>query len=578
MGSARNKRTRAASVAPPASGFRWWHYALAVAAFVYLAFQVYAPTLESPFLFDDQYLPFALPYFGENPLRLWIGGVRPALMFGFWLNYQIAGQDTFWYHVVNVLFHVFNAGLVFLIVRKLLQLAGETRESSLVALFAAALFLLHPVQTESVSYVASRSENQSTAFYYGAAAVFLYRRQQAIGWRRTGLVLLLFLLAIATKEHAITLPALLLLTDYFWNPGFSFQGIRRNWRLYVSVIAGGLVAGNYILSRIGDTAAAEAGFGLKGVAWYQYLFTQFEVFFIYLRLFVLPANLTVDYDHAFVRSVFELSGIFWLVILLATLALAWIYRRRYPLAAFGLFAVVLLLAPTSSILPIRDPIAERRMYLPMIGYLLIVVEFLRRFRLRRLALLAGMGAILVMAAAATYARNQVWSGPVPFWEDAAKKAPNKRRPRFQLAFAYYEAGRCGDAVREYGEVARIEPPNYELLVDWALAYDCLQQFDEAVDKLRQAAALEPRAHVYSLIGMVYAKQARWDQALEALGKAEELDPRFAMTFVYRANAYLARGRPDLAATEFERALAIEPQNQMAHEGLVKARRMRGAPR
>jgi tetratricopeptide (TPR) repeat protein len=392
------------------------------------------------------------------------------------------------------------------------------------------------------------------------------------------LIFVLFACAISTKEHAVSLPALLLLTDYFWNPGFTFQGIRKNWRLYVPMLVGATALASVVAYRVMGSALS-AGFAMKDVKWYEYLFTQFGVFFVYLRLYVLPVKQNADYDYPFARSLFDHAAIIWLVVFLVCLGAAWHYRRRYPLAAYGLFTVVLLLAPTSSILPIKDPIAERRMYLPMIGYLWLTFEGLRRIRARPAAMTLWLGAILLVAAAAAYGRNRVWSGAIPLWEDTVSKSPNKRRARFQLAFAYYEAGRCADAVREYAVTARLEPADYDLLADWALAYDCLRQHDQALAKLREAAALQPTAHAYALMGMIFAKQAHWAAALEAFATAEKTDPGFAMTYVYRGNVYLQTGRPAAAIIEFQRALSLEPENPHAHAGLVSAQTLlQQAPR
>jgi tetratricopeptide (TPR) repeat protein len=206
----------------------------------------------------------------------------------------------------------------------------------------------------------------------------------------------------------------------------------------------------------------------------------------------------------------------------------------------------------------------------MIGFIIAAFEVLRRLRIGAAALVAALGAILAAAGVASYQRNQVWTSAIALWEDTVKKSPAKRRPRFQLAFAYYEANRCADAVREFGRTAEIAPPDYDHLVDWALSYDCLGHHGEALAKLRQAAALQPGAHAQSLIGMIYAKQSHWGQALEALALAEKLNPGFAMTYVYRGNIYLQTGRPAIALPEFERALAVEPQNPLALSGLATA--------
>ncbi|MCL4401576.1 MAG: hypothetical protein M1436_02780, partial [Acidobacteria bacterium] len=218
-----------------AGGIRWWHWALALAGALIAVLEAYGPALRGPFVFDDQYLPFTDPALADQPLHNWFVGVRPLLMFSFWANFRISQLHPLSYHLFNVLFHFITAVLVFLIGRRLLGWAGTkdaTRE--ILAAFAGGLFLLHPVQTESVAYVASRSEALSVMFFYAAFALFLYRRSSAVSWPVAAGVLLLFGAAATTKEHTAVLPALLLLTDWFWapEPGFSpIQRIRRNWRL-----------------------------------------------------------------------------------------------------------------------------------------------------------------------------------------------------------------------------------------------------------------------------------------------------------------------------------------------------------
>ena len=149
MPEARAKAKRRAKAVVPArkQGSRWWIYALAAAAALYLAFQIYAPALNGPFVFDDTELPYHVPNF-SNDLGAWISGVRPLLMFTYWINYQLS-SETFYYHVFNVIFHVLNSFLLFFIVRKLLsgsapRLPERGLDANLLAGFAAAVFLLHP--------------------------------------------------------------------------------------------------------------------------------------------------------------------------------------------------------------------------------------------------------------------------------------------------------------------------------------------------------------------------------------------------------------------------------------------------
>ena len=547
----------------------YWPYALGFFVALALAFEVYGPSLNGPFLFDDQYLPYDIPNFTVDSLRAWMMGVRPVLMFSYWLNYELSGFQTLSYHAFNVYFHAMNCVLVFFIVRKVLDLANVDRgRREVLAAFAGALFLLHPVNSESVGYVASRSENLSVLFFFSAFALFLYRRSVQVTWVSAALVLGLFALAALTKEHTIVLPALLLLTDYFWTTPFSFAGIRRNWKLYVPVTMGTVLVGVYLARKLRHSPSA--GFGMKDLSWYQYFFTQCRAFWLYIRLFLFPAGLTIDYDFPISQTILDHGAIVGLIAILLAAGAAFYFRRRYPLAAYGFFAFLILMAPTSSFVPIKDPVAERRLYLPMIGLLFFVLEFLRRAPVEQPKWIAALGAVVIIAGVATYNRNFVWSDKVMLWEDTVAKSPDKFRVQFQLAQAYYEQGACEKALPHYERAAQLNPKDDALFIDWGLGYDCLNQPDQAIAKFQQAAAIKPTAHAYSQIGMIYGKQGRSAEALEALAIAEKLDPRFEMTYVNRGDVHLLAGDAAAAVQDFRQALALNPRNEKASHDLAMA--------
>ncbi len=550
---------------------RFWYYAAGIVAALFVAFEVYGPAIYGPFLFDDRYLPFFVPGFAGAPLKAWIAGVRPLLMFTFWLNFQIGQTEPYWYHVFNVVFHLGNAVLIWLIVERILEWAGVDRgKRRILGLFSGALFLVHPIQTESVAYVASRSENLSVLLFNAALALFVYRRQLAVGWGLAAGILILFLSACVTKEHAAVLPVLLLLTDYYWNPGFTLEGIRRNWKLYMPMAAGGALAAISVWRLL--ATAPTAGFGMKDLTWYEYFFSQCRAIWVYVRMFVFPYGQNVDHQFAISRGIFDNGSAIGLVALVAVTVVAWIYRRRFPLASYGWFAFIILLAPTSSFVPIRDLLVERRLYLPFIGLLLICCEGLRRVSVSRTAMAAALGCVVVVFAVAAYSRNEVWSDPVALWKDTAAKSPAKSRPAFQLAYAYYADGRCVESAAEYEKASHLEKPDYSLFVDWALAYDCAQKPDAALEKLRQAVALEKTAHAYATMAKVYAQQKRLPEALEALDQAGKLDPNFELTYVYRGNVYLLLNNFAGAATQFQQALALNPNDLAAKNGLDMAQR------
>jgi tetratricopeptide (TPR) repeat protein len=180
--------------------------------------------------------------------------------------------------------------------------------------------------------------------------------------------------------------------------------------------------------------------------------------------------------------------------------------------------------------------------------------------------------VLLMSAVVTHARAEVWSSPVSLWEDTVRKSPNKARDRLQLASAYYDQGHFDLAVAEYQKAAQLEPPEYSMLLNWALAYDGLNQPENALAKLRQAASLDATAHVYSQIGMIYGKRGQMKDAMDALDQAERIDPNFAMTYYYKGVVSLSTKDLPAAEANFGKALALDPTLQPASDGLAQARR------
>lgn len=570
------KKTEAARVAtklavpqkPPL-----WPLFAAIAGALIAVLWAYGPSMHGPFLFDDTTLQFALPGFAE-PLRAWVGQLRPLLMFSYWVNVQISGSDPFSYHVVNVLIHLSAAILIFFIVRRLMEWGGvEPGMRTPLAGFCALLFLLHPVETEAVAYLAGRSESLSSTMVFAAFAVFLYGEKGGMTWARSAAVIVLFLAALASKEQTIVLPALLLLTDYWWNPGFSFRGIRQNWKLYVP-LAVGAVAG---LVRFAPLIfnAQTAGFGMKDLTWYQYLFTEFRAIFVYIREFFLPFGLNADWDFPISHSIFDRGAIFGLIALLALVAAAWHYRKRFPLASYGFFAFLVLMLPTSSILPIRDPIAERRLYFSSVGLLLVAADLVRRVKLPRATLMAACAALLLLAAVVTHARAEAWSSELALWEDSTAKSPDKPRDHFQLASAYLDAGDCTRAVSEFEKTSRYSDnsyPRYNLLVDWGLALNCVNQPDQALAKFRQAAGLEQTAHVYTQMAKVYGDRGQWTEFDDALNRAQAIDPSFASIYAYRGIEYVKLKRWADAVREYQHALQLDPSLEPTIQpGLIAAR-------
>ena len=277
-----------------------------------LGFYLYLPALSGPFVFDD----FTLPYqrtIAEESLSTWItiAGVRPFLIFTYWVNRKLSGESPVGYHVLNLFIHVVNTVLVFLVLYRLLQLAGWVNAKRTAAAVAgAAVFLVHPLQTESVSYIAGRSESLAALFVMLAYLVFLYRRHECISWRESVLVLVLLGVGMTTKENAIGMAGVFILTDVFWPTPFSLRGVRNNWRLYLLILPGAIAAAAVVLKMLVSSSSA----GFSGpVRWYQYGFTQARAIFTYLRLSLIPFDQSIDHDYPISHTVWEYGAGFYLL-------------------------------------------------------------------------------------------------------------------------------------------------------------------------------------------------------------------------------------------------------------------------
>jgi tetratricopeptide (TPR) repeat protein len=520
----------------------------------FAAVEVYGRVLHSPFVFDDFVLPYYKRGFDTESFIAWVGNVRPLLMLSYWFNFQISGRDTYSYHVVNLLIHCANSGIVFLIVRRvLLRVALEEKRLNILSVFASALFLLHPIQTESVAYITGRSEVFSAFFFLSAFAVFLYSPSQVeIGWVRSALLLFLFACALATKEHTVTLPILFLATDLYWSFERPLAVVRRNWRLYVPVLAVGLAAARLILIEVNRSGSA--GLNLAGVNWVVYAQTQCRVFFLYLRLLFLPVSQNFDYDWPWSPGHFDLGAFTLFLVILGLAVIAWRLRRRFPVGCYGFLIIVLLLAPTSSIIPIKDAIAERRLYLPMLGFVLLACELTIHLSREATSTIALACAVILAASMATYQRNKAWTSEVALWEDTVTKSPNKLRGYSHLVHGLVQEHRCREAIDRMSDLSQRAEPDGAALANWAIAYDCVNEPEHALERLKRSAQKLPWPSTYINMARHQAKLNRVTDAIQSVNQAIKLDPTQESAYTLRAELYLRQGNSIAAAHDYAHVL------------------------
>ncbi len=432
------------------------HRLFPIAVLALLGIGAYWNSLHAPFVFDDidsvernPIVRFATQSYRHSP--------RSLLFLTFAFNNWLNGQNPFGYHIVNLVLHILNGLIVFAIARRIYNASnsqpspGASRPlvvAKAYVLIAAAFFLVHPIQTESVTYISSRSELLSTMAYLCGLLSFMLIPVQKIGFFSSLLMLFFLGLGFGFKETVVTLPAGILLYDYIFVAKANIRALLSRWRFYLSFVVIG-AAGSYWLLR-GDLGLIQS-FGGPLQAW-RYFLTQFRVILTYIRILVFPSGLNLDHDFRLSASLLEPSTLLAVVAILGLLFVGWRWRSTQQLYSFSIFWFLLTLSPTSSIIPIPDVIFEHRVYLPLAGVCLsfpFAMEWLVRkgtgaLQLRRVVALSCL--VLAGLMVATVLRNEVWSDEVRLFSDAVAKSPHKLRPYENLVFAYMKRGQEEQAI------------------------------------------------------------------------------------------------------------------------------------
>ena len=488
------------------------------------------------------------------------------------LNGFLLGDRPLDYHVVNLLIHALNTCLVFLVLSRLLTMAGWPQRRRLVgACIGSLVFLIHPLQTESVSYIAGRSESLASLFLLLAYVVFLYRPQESISWGRALAVIILFGIGVKTKENAVSLPIILFLTDVTWPRPFSMDGPRKNWRLYALMLPGALLAvvGTFRML----ATAGTAGFSVATFKWYQYAFTEARAIFTYVKLAILPIGQRLDHDFPPSRTILQHGALFYMLLMAGLIFVAIRWRRRYPLACFGFLMFLIWLAPTSSVVPIDDALVERRMYLPLLGLILVACDLLERLKLRTPAVWGLATAIALTFGSFCFARNQLWGRPELLIVLSAEDAQHNPRPLLNLAEVLIRHNRCDLAVPYLQRAEHILPGNYYVNASWGRVLACLGKADEGMRHLQLAAQLQPCSQVYLWIGLLYGQMGRSEEAGKALQTAIRMDPGSGAAHGALALWYESIRNFAAAENEYKANVILAPEDETARLNLARLRRI-----
>ncbi len=462
---------------------RWWALLVVVLASTIAS---YLPAIDGEFVFDD--IPTLLDPLVADPAGIapsqWLLSPRPLTAATFALN-GLAGVESRGWHLVNIALHLGVVVLAFLFARAILERAGLSRPEA-PALVAASLFALHPVQTESVAYVTQRAEILAAGLFLGGFLLFLASDRAASLSRRRALLAgatVLHALGLGAKATVATLPAAWLLAaallptaDEAEQPAW-----RRAWRrLPATLPAWALTAASAALQLRGTSDTLSAGFTVPGLAVPEYIATEIRVIPTYLRLLAWPSGQCVDWQFPASHGLLELAVLANASLLVAIAGTAVAGARSVRgrsgdgpaavrLAGFGALFFLLTLAPSSSVIPLLDPLAEHRLYIPALG---------------------------VFVAVAAVSAAMVWATALTLWSDAAQNAPGKARVQMSLGRAYHSVGLPEQALLHFrlGRDLRgdhtVAPELFLPHIVSALV--SLDRFDEARAETDRALARTPR--------------------------------------------------------------------------------------
>ena len=524
--------------------------------------------------------------------EFWESGLfsRGLMQMSLAVNASLGGTRPFGYHLFNLVFHIFNALFLFFITDKICrQILRDPQNLSVdnirvISLFTAVLFLCHPLQTESVIYIMSRSEILSATFYLGGFYLF----QSCVESRWTAskaihflwvlpLLVALFLLGFSVKQTLITLPAVLLLYS-LCQCGAESRPIRflKRWRWVLGGIL--FLAGILLLRKllIDETFLIGPSNPEEMVGRKNYMLSQPSVLiFYYLKLLLFPFNLNIDPDIPVVthllswRFLGPFAGIGVLIFLAAKAAGSRIYL-------FCVCWFFILLSPSSSIVTLHDLAAEHRTYLAAYGFYLLFV--LGSFQLIHMGLRfqepakrATVFFLLIILTSSlgmtTVKRNLVWRSELTLWKDTRKKSPRLVRPLINLGRAYGEAGETGKAIYYYEQSLEKTPavfaPNYNL-GDLYLAQG---RVEEALKLFQRAKRLDPGVpEVHGKLGEIYLGEKQFERAERYFKKAVELNPKYppALRNLGILN-YFHLNRPQQGIAYFSRSLTLDPDQPEAED-------------
>jgi protein O-mannosyl-transferase len=547
-------------------------------------FLIYFPSLKYPFQFDDN--ANILKFYDIRHLtfsKLFFSSSRWII---FWLNtinYRLSAFDPFVYRLFNVCFHIIAGILVYYLLYFLLsQIKNKffNEHSFYIALVTATMFLLHPSQTQTVSYVIQgQLEGLATLFVLITLSLFVCASKRESGILSTFIYSLVFFfafLASGTKEISIVAPFLILIIDWFFIAQGNVQNLKKRlpfhilFSFFIFGIFIYLMKPQFFLNILGLKIEAKnnignllnSDFNNPITAW-QFLISQFKVILHYFSIFIWPFSLCVDYDWRLVENFSDFDCLLPLICVIAIIGFTFylLKNNKTNLISFGLLWFLICLAPRSSIIPSSEIMADYKTYLASIGLLLLISGFLvfltqrlknlltkKNYQFNQWTNILLIGSFIIILSIGTTQRNYVWSSGYEFWKDVVEKSSEKARACNNFGNELVQKNLYKEAITFFKKAIRLEGKSYaDPHVNLANCYCILGKYDLAIESLRKSLVVNQyQPDAYNSLGLILMHQNKYETAEKSFIACLSLVP-------HHGKALLNLSRTYIQLNEYERA-------------------------
>lgn len=553
-----------------------------------VVFIVFANSIGNQFAFDDKQIivqNHLITSLKNIPriLGLTTGHIayRPIRDISYTIDYFFFGLNPVGYHLFNIFYHVVASIFAYL------ALALLTKNDR-IALLGALLFAVHPVQTDSVTYLSGRRDVLCGLFYLMGFYYFLKYRQQA-RYKYILIAFAAYLLGMFSKEMAVTLPAIFFAYDFVMNlqqgsfykkiPSTIHKVFIKYKILYPGLFA---VAGLFVFYKVVINNPSHAK-GYYGGDFSNDMLTMATVFAHYIKLLVFPLTLNADYSYnAFPvsTSLFEPATFFSVLLLLALFALIVVLlTERNRLLAFGGMWFFITLLPVAQIFPHHELMAEHYLYIPVFGFVVVVaILFDRALAVlpQRRAIYAGFMLVAVLLSVRTIVRNGDWKNDLTLWTKTVATSPNCARARNNLGRALNAAGDPAAAILQFQEAIKIKPDYPEAYCNLGVAYAKLDRHEQAKAQFEKALHLDPRfGPAYYNLGVYFAGKGEPQKALPLFQKAIAIQPGFISAHFNLGVAYDKLDDKHRALEQFRQILTMNPDPVMMQQSKIMISKLEG---